>query len=182
MLRNFLLRQDIDVGLLHEVTNNESSLLYGYETHFNEGVDKRGTAIIVKEGLLLTNIKRLPSGRGIAGLHEDTWLVNIYAPSGSGNRQEREKIFSHDLAYLLRKCQKYILLSGDFNCVLSQSDGMGSPNISKSLASAIHGLALHDVWDSPVHRPHYTHYTNDGATRIERICITAPLKKSKERN
>jgi len=93
MLRNFLMRQDIDIALLQEVTKTESPLIYGYDTHLNVGVDHRGTAIIVKELLTLTNIKRLPTGRGIAGLFNDTRLVNFYAPSGAGNRQEREHFF-----------------------------------------------------------------------------------------
>ena len=171
MLRNFLMRQDIYIALLQEVTKTESSLIYGYDTHLNVGVDHRGTAIIVKEGLTLTNIKRLPSGRGIAGLFNDTCLVNIYAPSGAGNRQERENFFYHDLAYLLATCQKDILLAGDFNCVLSPSDCTGAPNISRALSSVINGLALHDAWESQEHRTCYTHYTNDGATRLEYIYI-----------
>ena len=72
MLRNFLMRQDIDIALLKEVTTTESSLIYGCDTHLNVGVDHRGTAIIVKIGLTLTNIKQPQSGRGIAGLFNDT--------------------------------------------------------------------------------------------------------------
>jgi len=48
MFRNFLIRQDIDVTLLQEVTHNEFSQIYVYETHLNEGTEKRGTALIMK--------------------------------------------------------------------------------------------------------------------------------------
>ena len=87
------MRQDIDIALLQEVTTTESSLIYGCDTHLNVGVDHRGTAIIVKEGLTLTNIKQLPSGRGITGLFNDTWLFNIYGTLGAGNRQEENNFF-----------------------------------------------------------------------------------------
>jgi len=87
MLNNFLLRQDIDIALLQEVTNNDFTPLCGYETLVNEGIDKRVTAILLKEGLSLSNIKRLPSGRTIARHFKDTWIMNIYAPSGAEKRK-----------------------------------------------------------------------------------------------
>jgi len=36
------------------------------------------------------------------------------------------------------------------------------------------------VWETPLQQPPYTHYTNDGATRIGRIYITDPLRKRKQ--
>ena len=83
MLKDFIQRQDIDITLLQEITNSNFPPMYGYDMYFNEGTDKRGTAIFSKSELTMTNIKRLPSGRGIAALLEDTWIINIYAPSGS---------------------------------------------------------------------------------------------------
>jgi len=102
---------------------------------------------MIKEDLTITNVKRLPSGRGIAGQFKDTWIINIYASSGSENRQERERFLSNDLAHLLPTCQKDKVFAGDFNCVISQSDSMGTPNLSKALTSVIQGLALHDDCD-----------------------------------
>jgi hypothetical protein len=43
----------------------------------------RGTAMLLKEGMFLSNIKRLPSGRGTAGLFKDTWIISIYTPTGA---------------------------------------------------------------------------------------------------
>jgi len=37
------------------------------------------------------------------------------------------------------------------------------------------------VWETNPHIPAYTHYTNDGASRTDRIYITAPLKRRKQR-
>jgi len=89
MLTNFLLRQDIDIALLQEVANNDLSNIYGYSAHINEGTEIRGTAILMKEGISVNNIKKLPPDRGIAGLFEDTWLINVYAPSGAEKKHER---------------------------------------------------------------------------------------------
>jgi exonuclease III len=70
MLEDFLIRQDIDFALLQELTHR--NLNYSkYTAYINEGIEKRGTAILVREGLSLTDIKRLPSGRGIAGTYND---------------------------------------------------------------------------------------------------------------
>ena len=37
-----------------------------YTAHVNEGTNRRGTAILAKDRLALSDIKHLPSGRGIA--------------------------------------------------------------------------------------------------------------------
>jgi len=46
MLNYFLRRQDTDIALLQEVTHNDFTSLRGYVAIANEGIDKRGTAII----------------------------------------------------------------------------------------------------------------------------------------
>jgi exonuclease III len=101
LLTNLLHKQDIDIALIQEVTTNDFSQIYGYQAYVNTGTEGRGTAIIMKEGLNLETIKRLPSGRGIAGLFKDTWIVKIYAPSGAERRRDRENVFANDLALLL---------------------------------------------------------------------------------
>ena len=90
--------------------------LCGYEALINECVDKRVTAILLKEGISLNIITRLPSGRGIAGLFKYMWIIEIYAPSGAEKRQ-RETFFTHDLTCLLPTSPRDILLAGDFNVV-----------------------------------------------------------------
>ena len=36
------------------------------------------------------------------------------------------------------------------------------------------------MWETPLQRPPYTHYTNDGATRIDGIYMTGPLRKRRQ--
>lgn len=62
MLNDVLRRQYIDIALLQEVTHNGFDSFRGYVAIVNEETTKRGTAMIIKEGLSICNIKRLPSG------------------------------------------------------------------------------------------------------------------------
>jgi len=128
----------------------------------------------------MQNIRKLPSGRGIAGTLVDTWIINIYAPSGAGKRRERETFFNNELAILLPTGPQELLLAGEFNCVINPDDCTGSPNLSKALASVIAGLALGDVCDQSLRYPQFTHYTNAGATRIDRIYLTNALRQHKQ--
>ena len=86
MLGDFLKRQGIDIPLLQEVTHNNFTTIHEYNAIINEGIEKRGKEILVKTGLQIQDIKRIPSGRGIAAMCQGIWIINIYAPSG----EERE--------------------------------------------------------------------------------------------
>jgi hypothetical protein len=66
MLGDFLKRQDIDVALLQEVTHIDFTTIREYNAIVKEGTDKRETGILAKTALQLQNIKRIPSGSGIA--------------------------------------------------------------------------------------------------------------------
>jgi exonuclease III len=94
MLGDFLMRQDIDFVLLQEVTHANLNNCSKYTAYVNEGTDKGGTAILVREGLVLCDIKRPPSGRGISGTYNDIRITNIYAPSGAEMRNERELFYN----------------------------------------------------------------------------------------
>ena len=90
MLENFLRVHDIDILFAQEVTSPETTNIGGYETHHNIGSSMRGTAIVAKDVITLTNVTKLPSGRATAAEYRGTLLINIYAPSGTAKRHERE--------------------------------------------------------------------------------------------
>jgi hypothetical protein len=52
-------------------------------------------------------------------------LVNIYAPSGSSQRQARETFYNVDLPYTLGFLSPHVIMGGDFNGVLSSEDCTG---------------------------------------------------------
>jgi hypothetical protein len=86
MLEEFLRQQDIDFALLQEVTHTNLTTFRRYTAHVSVGTDKRGTAILAKEGLALNDVNRLPSGRGIAAHYN-----GIIACGKGGNMALDEK-------------------------------------------------------------------------------------------
>jgi len=128
MLNEFLHKKEIDIILLQEVTHTDFDMIRGYTAHLNIGINKRGTAILTREQISLTNITRLPSERGMAASYQGVWFVNLYAPSGTANRQERKDFYNVELVYLMRSLPPTKIVGGDFNCVLSQADCTGNMN------------------------------------------------------
>jgi len=181
MLEEFLWQQDIDIALLQEVTNRAIENIRSYTKHINIGTDQRGTAILVKDGIQIRPIKRRPTGRGIAGVLEGIYLINIYAPSGAEKKSERETFFNKDILPLLPNTRTEILLAGDFNCVMTQAGTTGHTTHSKALDILIKGLNLKDTWNMTTTRHGYTHYTPKGAARLAYICELSP-HESKTRN
>ena len=105
-------------------------------------------------------------------MFKDTLLINIYAHSGAENSHDGEAFFTNESTYLLPSNSTKTLLAVGFNCVVSPNDCTGKPNLSKALLPLIKDMALHDVWESQAQKPTYTHYTKDGATRLDRIYNT----------
>jgi exonuclease III len=91
MLREFLRSQDIDIVFLHEVTNHALQDLEGYNIYLNVGTEMRGTAIVTKQDLQITNINKLPFGRGMTADFRGVKLINKYAPSGTAKNEKESK-------------------------------------------------------------------------------------------
>ena len=102
----------------------------GFTAYTNIGTTGRGTAILTRDHIQLTNIVCLPTGRGMAAQSQNVTTVNIYAPSGTERRRDREDFFSNELPYLLRDIPPSLLVGGDFNSVLANMDATGHPNYS----------------------------------------------------
>jgi exonuclease III len=90
MLFDFLHRHDIDLSLVQEVSEPFPLENRGYNIHHNIGPDRRGTALVAKQHCHFTNVERAPSGRAIVATLNGTRIVNVYAPSGTAKRAERE--------------------------------------------------------------------------------------------
>jgi endonuclease/exonuclease/phosphatase family metal-dependent hydrolase len=107
-------------------------------------------------------------------------VVNIYAPSGTAKRLEREAFFNEDLPCILGTHFDDIILCGDFNCVLRATDATGQGVFSRSLATLVHCYALRDAWQPSPERRVYTHYTVHGASRLDRFYLTKDLLARKK--
>jgi exonuclease III len=115
MLESFLRVNDIDI-MMQEVTTTLPLTTSHYVAHYNIGASRRSTALIVRDTLNITNVRRLPSGRAIAADVGSTRIVNIYAHSGTAKPREREIFFNSDLPGILGT-HSVATLGGDFNCV-----------------------------------------------------------------
>jgi len=93
VLEDFRRRQEIDILYLQEVANSTIETQRRYKTYTNVGTTWRGTAMMMTNEITITNITRLPSGRGIAVEYRAIWLVNVYTPSGHpSDRRENVSI------------------------------------------------------------------------------------------
>jgi exonuclease III len=99
MLEEFLQTWKINILLIQEVTQQVFHDLEGYNTQYIIRTTRRRTAMIARNGITMTNKKRLPSGRAIAARFRDLGLLNEYAPSGTARRQERETFYTSELPY-----------------------------------------------------------------------------------
>jgi exonuclease III len=158
MLEEFFRRQEIILMFLQEVIHTTINMISQYTAYMNIGTDGRGTTILAKDGLILTEIHRIPSGRGIAATLNGIRIVNIYAPSGSEKRREREAFYNGEVATLIPPTVTEMILAEDFNCVLSSAGCTGQGNYSKALETLVRGLDLRDAWDATPKRTVFTHY------------------------
>jgi len=114
MLQEFLYKHDINLTLLQEVTNTKITMIRRNTPYINMGTQGRGTAILAKDSYLLTNIQRLPTGRGISAHFNGIRIINIYAPSCSEKRREREEFYNGDVTRLRMHSSDNMVLAGDF--------------------------------------------------------------------
>jgi endonuclease/exonuclease/phosphatase family metal-dependent hydrolase len=179
MLEKYIRLHELDIILLQEVTQQFTTPFYGYDIYYNIGTTLRGTAFITRNTMRITNLSRLPSGRAMAAHFGEIYLVNIYAPSGTAKRKEREHFFNNELPYILNMASTGILLGGDFNCVLDARDSTGYGSFSRSLNTLITGYSLRDAWQNRPGNNSYTHFTIHGATRLDRFYLTEGLLRRK---
>jgi exonuclease III len=68
-----------------------------YQTYLNIGTTRTGTAIVAREIVELSNIAMVPSGRAIVAEYDNLKIVNIYAPTCTAKRSEREDFLTANL-------------------------------------------------------------------------------------
>ena len=75
-------------------------------------------------------------------------LINVYAPSGTNRKKEREELFLNDMLYYLRNNLRNVIIGGDWNCITSKRDCSSYDNqlSSEALQKVKNELQLKDVW------------------------------------
>jgi exonuclease III len=172
MLTEYIRRHDLDIIFLQEITDPELLQTSGYDVYYNIGSDTRGTATVARNDIILHNINKSPSGRAIAAKYKGLHIVNIYTPSGTAKQTEREHFYNAEVPQLLQTGHGEIIIGGNFNCVLDPADTSGHFHTSRALTEMTRGLQLKDTWKQDQNRPVYTHYSNTGASHIDRIYIS----------
>jgi hypothetical protein len=82
----------------------------GYYSHINIGASIRGTIILARGTLHLTNITNFPSGRAIDAFVKWIGLINVYAPSGTSRWADRKQFYTSELPYLFHDAHSDRLL------------------------------------------------------------------------
>lgn len=169
---------DLDIVFLQEVHDDQLNIP-GFNIITNIDHTKRGTAILLKEHIKYTHIERSLDSRILAvRIHESITLCNVYAPSGTQNRAEREKLFNTSIAHYLRHNTLYTLLAGDFNAVIRSRDSTGNSNFSRSLANLTQQLHLTDAWTTlRGNLDGFTYITHNSAARLDRLYVSVCMKE-----
>jgi exonuclease III len=181
MLNPFIRIHNFDVLLLQEVAHPFPIVINGYQVFYNIGTNRRGTAILSRDTIPLTNISKLPTGRAIATSLATLLIINVYAPSSTSKRAEREPFYNNELPYILRTASGKIILGGDFNCVLEAKDATGHANYSRSLTILTQSYALSEAWQTHHNRKVYTRYTAQNAAGLDRFYPTQNLMNRKQK-
>jgi exonuclease III len=100
MLQQFLRVHDLDIVLLQEVTSTEVFHFYGYTTNLNVGTNMRGTAFLARDGVPFSDMIALPTGRALTAIFRGVLLFNIYAPSRTACRRERDEFYNTEIVPL----------------------------------------------------------------------------------
>lgn len=63
----------------------------------------------------------IPSGRAMVAKFQEVWVINVYAPSGTAMKQERERFYNSEVPYILTGAPCHVFAgrgfemhSGDF--------------------------------------------------------------------
>ena len=167
-LRCFLHANKLDVVFLQEVAVPAFNFP-GYSEVVNIGEQRRGTAILVRDQLAMSDPVLLPSGRATSVKVGHLTCVNLYAPSGSRQRTERAEFFAHDVTPVLAAAGEHIIMAGDFNCVLRDQDTTGKTPKCPELAAVIHDLRLQDAWPALRQDPGHTFFAGGMSARLDRV-------------
>ena len=172
---DILLLQEHNIRYKNKICNEILDL---YHVTINLSIaQKGGTAIIINKKLPVEIINQeLSADSRITSIKIRLYsqilkIINIYAPSGSDNR-ERDEIFQKDLLFYLRNYINYTILAGDWNCIESNRDSESrTMQISKTLKNLINQIQFKDAWISKKKTIEYTYVRNNYGSRLDRIYV-----------
>lgn len=180
LLSEFIRNNDIDVLFIQEVNENKIQAPYLYKTILNAGTNNRGTGFIIRNDLKTEQVLLDPNGRISSIVINKTNFINIYAHSGTNNRDEKYNLFVNELPLHLNKSSiEKTIIGGDFNCIINRRDSNARTfNFCAGLRSVLISLNLKDVWDE-LHPDiiHFTFARGPVTSRLDRFYTSNALLK-----
>ena len=176
-----------DIVCLQEVKIETAELMMivkrlGYDGESNRcpiNPHKPGTAVIWRSNLTVTTQCVEPcrvqviKTNGVA-------VINVYAPTGTAGREERETLFAGELALALRVIGPRVktMLAGDWNCVIDPSQVERGTNYRQKYSPALNRMVTDFRLTDAFHAQHpgeidFTFYrANVSQSRLDRIYVT----------
>ena len=162
-----------------------------YQILTNNSPNGYGTSALVSNSLKVENVKALPGGRILYFEINKISFVNIYLPSGTAGRGDRESILCDSLPNLLLDSCKTGVIGGDWNCIDSARDA--SHNASSKISTTLQRLSKMKQWQDlfRVLHPHQKSFSHvyrrnmkdqgltEGAARLDRLYGWGDLTVSK---
>ena len=189
-LSSLITANKLDVIFLQEVrlSSEQINLLLGnlgFQAAVNidsENPSKPGTAIIWKKSLPVSNVNTLVLCRAQVATLGKYMLLNIYAPSGSDKKYERNVFFGQEIfsALSLNHNPTWVV-GGDFNCVLKSADIEGGLGFKQKFCPSLKDLtrtsSLADVFRSEYPRvQEFTFFRAGKApSRLDRFYLSCGL-------
>ena len=128
-LSEFISSENLDIVFLQEVRLTSVQIenqLPGFTAVSNVDLQNQsapGTALVWRRDIPVENVVSLKVCRMQMATLGPYKLLNIYAPSGSNLKNERELFFSQDIFQALQLFSDWpYILGGDFNCLLKPID------------------------------------------------------------
>ena len=97
-----------------------------FQIFANNSESEYGTCSLVKNNIEVKNVKIIPGGRIIAFDIDGTTLFNIYLPSGTAAKAEREEMVGSLLSNMMLDAGRTGIAMGDFNCLDNPLDATHS--------------------------------------------------------
>lgn len=169
LFKDFVWNHDLDVIFVQELAFENFSFLSTHRAISNISEDGKGTGILLRNNLAFSNVILNVNGRISSVTVDSVNYINVYAHSGSGFKKERDVLFNEDILIHLAHDKENVIV-GDFNCVLIESDMVGSvKNFCGGLKNLVDSLELKDVEKTILKRQtNFTFVRGASKSRLDR--------------
>ena len=183
--------ENLDILLLQEIRMTSFEIeaqLHGFCAVVNvdhSNPSSPGTAIVWRSHLPLVNVSsRVPCRLQTATI-DSYMIMNIYAPSGSNRKKEREEFFRQDVFDAIQlDPDKPLICGGDYNAIIAPIDvenAVGYRNKrSQALGDIVRVFNLSDVFriSYPKDKVYTFFRPNCASSRLDRIYLCSKLVDS----